>query len=762
MVPEAEKEEGDVRKLAEETSASASSLEAATSSLEAAAALSESSAERPVTPRPDPLTQLPVFTDADGAPLRGPEVASVDEPKPKFIITFRQWIHDYFLGDDPSFGLALVPYCFLSMILFTRHPSRTNFIFDEQEALLANPYVRSIAEAQPKFRWIDAFYRDFWGLGPERSIGSYRPLPNLVWRALWGLGARDQTPFLHHWVNVLLHGVNGALVCVLAFALTKRRGVAWIAGAAFTASAVLTEAVSGVVGIADVLGATGTLLALLALTRKLPWMALGVFLGTLFGLYSKESALCCVPLLPLGALLLAPTTHPDKPRRWLRAVVAFAAAGGAFLLYVEARRRMFPAALPQELSVEANAHKGLGGRTFAAMLRWYAQPTLPKDPLNNPLVNADGLHRVAGALRVWWRGLVQVVFPHTLSGDYSAPQEPVPPTLLNPEIILGGLALVVPFPLAAWLGIRSWRRLRKRPDAVAIAVAPEAPGGSPLPLLSGDDAPWPYSAPGVESETIAPATGTPAPARRADASLLVAFGALWTVLSFFPVSNIPVLLPTVRAERFWYFPVIGTSLLLGVLFGWLADRAAARDALSRRALVAGTIAFFLFQAFAARRHANDYTDDLSFWDATRRAVPRSAKAHLNYSVMKGARGDLEARLAANRIALDLAPQWPMASVYYGDTLCRLHRAPEAWPHYVKGFELAPNDVNLIALGVQCLWDEKQLAEGSNVRTELDTLKDKHPGSWLEYIGRDVLEHGEEHNGVDPKYRPRGYNEGPKD
>jgi len=45
----------------------------------------------------------------------------------------RSWLHDYFLGDNPSFGLALVPYCFLSMLLFTRHPS-TNFIFDEQEA----------------------------------------------------------------------------------------------------------------------------------------------------------------------------------------------------------------------------------------------------------------------------------------------------------------------------------------------------------------------------------------------------------------------------------------------------------------------------------------------------------------------------------------------------------------------------------------------------------------------------------------------------
>jgi hypothetical protein len=649
-------------------------------------------------------------------------VPGVLDARPSVLSNARQWLRDYFLGDDPSFGLALVPYCFLSMLLFTRHPTRTNFIFDEQEALLANPYVRSIADAKPKFRWIDAFFRDFWGLGPERSIGSYRPIPNLVWRALWGLGARDQTPFLHHWVNVLLHGANGALVCVLAFALTKRRGLSWIAGATFTASAVLTEAVSGVVGNADVLGATGTLLALLALTRKLPWMAAGVFLGTLFGLYSKESALCCVPLLPLGALLLAPITHPLRPRRWLRSVVAFAAAGAAFVLYVEARRRMFPAPLASELSAQANADKGLVPRVFAAMLRWYAQPTLPKDPLNNPLVTADAVHRAGGAFRVWFRGLTQVVVPLTLSGDYSAPQEPVPSSLAAPEIVLGALAMLLPFPAAAWLGIRSWLRSRREP-----VMAPE-------------------EVPGVPRAAV----------HRYEPGLIAAFAMLWTVVSFFPVSNLPVLLPTVRAERFWYFPVIGTSLLLAMAFSAAAAR------LSARASVGIVAAFFAFQGVSARLHANDYSDDLAFWDATRKAVPRSAKAHLNYSVMKGARGDLEERLRANGVALELAPQWPMASVYYADTLCRLHRAQEAWPHYVRGFELAPNDINLIALGVQCLWDEKMLGEESAVRTELDTLKDKYPGSWLEYLAKDTLEHGEEHKGVDPKYRPRGYNEGPKD
>jgi hypothetical protein len=236
---------------------------------------------------------------------------------------------------------------------------------------------------------------------------------------------------------------------------------------------------------------------------------------------------------------------------------------------------------------------------------------------------------------------------------------------------------------------------------------------------------------------------------------------LWIIVSYFPVSNIPVLLPTVRAERFWYFPAIGSSLIFAIAFSAVLSRLKA-GSLARTGAVGAILLFFGIQAICARRHANDYTDDLTFWDATRKAVPRSAKAHLNYSVMKGARGDLEGRRAANQVALDLAPQWPMASVYLGDTLCRLHRAPEAWPHYVVGFDLAPNDVNLVALALQCLWDEKMLVADAPIRKELDDIKSNHPGSWVEYLGRDILEHGDEHNGVDPKYRPRGYNEGPKD
>ena len=94
-------------------------------------------------------------------------------------------------------------------------------------------------------------------------------------------------------------------------------------------------------------------------------------------------------------------------------------------------------------------------------------------------------------------------------------------------------------------------------------------------------------------------------------------------------------------------------------------------------------------------------------------------------------------------------------VYYGDTLCRLHRAPEAWPIYVKGFELAPNDVNLIALGLQCLWDEGHQSRGTSRRARGD---EGSPSRLVAPSTSDATSSkGREHGGVDPKYRPRGYN-----
>ncbi|MEZ4373070.1 MAG: hypothetical protein R3B07_19765 [Polyangiaceae bacterium] len=94
----------------------------------------------------------------------------------------------------------------------------------------------------------------------------------------------------------------------------------------------------------------------------------------------------------------------------------------------------------------------------------------------------------------------------------------------------------------------------------------------------------------------------------------------------------------------------------------------------------GMVAGFVIFSCRARMHALDYTNDLVFWRATAQSSSNSAKAHLNYSVMLGARGFMEQRLVEGKKAMELAPQWPMAHIYYGDALCRMQRAEEAWPH----------------------------------------------------------------------------------
>jgi hypothetical protein len=127
--------------------------------------------------------------------------------------------------------------------------------------------------------------------------------------------------------------------------------------------------------------------------------------------------------------------------------------------------------------------------------------------------------------------------------------------------------------------------------------------------------------------------------------------------------------------------------------------------------------------------------------------------------MAGARGQMDTRLVESRKAIELAEDWPMAHIYTGDTLCRMHRPDEAWPYYKTGFDKGPNEMSLIALALQGLYDEKRL---STYEDDIRSLVEKHPDTWIAYLGNDTLANSETHKGVDPKYRPRGYNEGPKE
>jgi hypothetical protein len=60
--------------------------------------------------------------------------------------------------------------------------------------------------------------------------------------------------------------------------------------------------------------------------------------------------------------------------------------------YTEIRRRCFFAALPPEAPLPAPEGASIVGQAFHAFLRWFRQPHLPADPINNPLIEADFPH----------------------------------------------------------------------------------------------------------------------------------------------------------------------------------------------------------------------------------------------------------------------------------------------------------------------------------------------------------------------------------
>ncbi|HTJ82011.1 MAG TPA: hypothetical protein VL400_09805, partial [Polyangiaceae bacterium] len=286
-------------------------------------------------------------TTAPSPPVKRPRVQAWSSWLIEALVGQWRSIVEYFRTREPTFRVALLPMLAIVTLAYVRPPN-TNYIFDEQEALLGNPYVNQ------KYQYEDAIYRDFWGLPPNASIGSYRPIPDMIWRGWVEAGERAQRavdkyaspalqqklrqpvpdqppetldtrfrhPFFQQFFNLIFHGICGALFTAMAWRVSRRRLAAWLTGLTFVTAAILTEAVSGVVGLADILGGLGALLALAALDLRAHAMPFGVFLALSLGLFSKESAIVCVPLVPVAALLFSPVLHPHKPARVARALLA--------------------------------------------------------------------------------------------------------------------------------------------------------------------------------------------------------------------------------------------------------------------------------------------------------------------------------------------------------------------------------------------------------------------------------------------------------
>ncbi|GAB1295529.1 Dolichyl-phosphate-mannose--protein mannosyltransferase [Apodemus speciosus] len=173
------------------------------------------------------------------------------------------------------------------------------FVFDDVSAILDNK------DLHPSTPLKTLFQNDFWGtpMSEERSHKSYRPLTVLTFRLNYLLS--ELKPMSYHLLNTVFHAVVSVVflkVCRLF--LDKRSSV--IAALLFAVHPIHTEAVTGVVGRAELLSSVFFLAAFLSYTKSkgpdnsIVWtpIALTVLLVAVATLCKEQGitvvGICCV------------------------------------------------------------------------------------------------------------------------------------------------------------------------------------------------------------------------------------------------------------------------------------------------------------------------------------------------------------------------------------------------------------------------------------------------------------------------------------
>ena len=224
-------------------------------------------------------------------------------------------------------GLVLVAYS---------NSFQAALVFDNASAIGEDPRIRGATTEN-----IESILkgRYWYGNGARAaSSGWYRPFTTFSYLVNYAVLGNGPRPAGYHWVNLALHEVNVALVYALGVLVLGEIAPAWALAAIWGLHPLLTEAVTNIVGRADLLAAFGVLAGLLchlkgasaAGRRRVAWLA-GLAGALAIGLFSKENA----AVLP-GIMLLYDLTWPERAP-WRRRAAAYAAAALPFAAYLYLR-----------------------------------------------------------------------------------------------------------------------------------------------------------------------------------------------------------------------------------------------------------------------------------------------------------------------------------------------------------------------------------------------------------------------------------------
>jgi protein O-mannosyl-transferase len=510
------------------------------------------------------------------------------------------------------------------------------FVHDDKPLVVENRLLREPGGAAR------IFASGYWTTRDRSVPELYRPLTIF---SLWlNHLAGGLAPFGYHLTNVLLHALVSWLVFQLALRICAAQPAAWAAGLLFSVHPIHVEAVVEVVGRSELLAAGFSLAALLlhARARFASRVSIGSFVPAaacfLAALFSKESAIALPALLLLTDAALAPGERGSSGKGRL---------AWPYLLY----------------GVVALLYLGIRVTVLGAVARSDVRA------LDNPLLALPLVARWETALIALGKYAWLLLWPVSLSADYSGGQIPAASGAGDPRLLASALFL-----------------------ATALGLV------------------W--------------------ACRRRDRTL--AYSILFFLVALLPVSNLFFLIGTIFGERLLYLPSVGFCLLAGAVFARLRHRARVFATLilvlilsagSVRTLARNRVwrddASF---ARAAARDAprspksqfnlgvfleehGDLTGAATAYRAAAALAPAWGDPHFNLGGVLARSGKLPEAIASYRRAFDLSPEDPRVVMNLGYALYQAGRHEEAvdlYRNFLGRSPGSPEAHNGLAANLQAL------------------------------------------------------------
>jgi protein O-mannosyl-transferase len=290
------------------------------------------------------------------------------------------------------------------------------FVYDNESAILDDARVHEASLHNAR----RILTESYWVSQPATDL--YRPVTTLSYLFNYAILGNGTNPVGYHWLNLVLHAANVSLVYLLGIMTLGTPAPSLALAAIWGLHPLATEAVTNIVGRADLLAALGILLGLLtyisatneAKWRKGGWLTVLALSQTL-ALFSKENGVV-LPALMLSFDLVWSARSLRRPR-----ILSYAVLALPFLAFFGLRSQL-------HMHLEVPFHK-------------------------NPLVGAAFWPARMTAVKVIGRFLSLFLWPARLSADYSYNSIPVfhwPPAgwedMLAPIVLalcVSGIALAI-------------------------------------------------------------------------------------------------------------------------------------------------------------------------------------------------------------------------------------------------------------------------------------------------------------------------------